>query len=239
MTSSNVMVAALAAVIPTLAFGSRLEGSSIYVDEGIIGTSTPKRENFKRMINDCEKGKIDHIIVKSISRFSMNTLDCLNYVRQLRDLGVGITFEKENIDTLQAGGEVLLTILSSLAQDESRSISENSTWGIRRRFEQGKVSVNTKKFLGYDRGSDGNLVINEEQAETVWLIYEKYLNGRNYFSIARELNEAEISGWNGKVNWIASTIEKMLYNEKYKGDALLQKTFTEDFLTKKRSKNEG
>lgn len=218
---------------------SKYELAGIYADEGISGTDTKKRKEFKRMINDCEKGKIDRVIVKSISRFSRNTLDCINYIRQLKDLGIGITFEKENIDTMQASGELMLTIMSSLAQDESRSISDNCTWGIRRRFEQGRVSVNTKKFLGYDRGKDGNLVINEEQAQTVRLIYEKYLSGRNYFSIARELNEAQIPGWNGKVNWMASTIEKMLYNEKYKGDALLQKTFTENYLTKKRSKNEG
>lgn len=140
---------------------------------------------------------------------------------------------------LDAKGEVLLTILSSLAQDESRSISENSTWGIRKRFEQGKFSVNTRKFMGYDSDESGNLIVNEEQAKIVWMIYEKYLCGRNYFVIARELNEAGIPGRNGKVNWIASTIETMLHNEKYKGDALLQKTYTVDFLTKKREKNQG
>lgn len=211
----------------------------VYADEGISGTNTKKRENFKRMIADCDAGKIDRIIVKSISRFARNTLDCLNYVRRLKELGVGVTFEKENIDTLDAKGEVLLTILSSLAQDESRSISENSTWGIRKRFEQGKVSVNTTKFMGFDKDEHGNLVINKEQAKTVRLIYEKFLNGRNYFSLARELNEAGIPGWNGEVKWIASTIEKMLHNEKYKGDALLQKTYTVDFLAKKRRKNKG
>lgn len=211
----------------------------VYADEGITGTSTKKRENFKKMIADCEAGKIDRIIVKSISRFARNTLDCLNYVRRLKELGIGVTFEKENIDTLDAKGEVLLTILSSLAQDESRSISENSTWGIRKRFEQGYLHVNTTKFMGYDKDENGNLVINEEQAETVRLIYDKYLRGRNYFSIAKELNGAGIPGWNGEVKWIASTIEKMLHNEKYKGDALLQKTYTVDFLTKKRDKNNG
>lgn len=211
----------------------------VYADEGISGTNTKKRENFKRMIADCEAGKIDRIIVKSISRFARNTLDCLNYVRRLKDLGIGVTFEKENIDTLDAKGEVLLTILSSLAQDESRSISENSTWGIRKKFEQGKVSVNTTKFMGFDKDDDGNLTVNEEQAKTVRLIFEKFLHGRNYLSIAKELNDAGIPGWNGEIKWIASTIEKMLHNEKYKGDALLQKTYTVDFLTKKRLKNKG
>lgn len=215
------------------------ELAGIYADEGISGTNTKKRKNFNRMIDDCEAGKIDRIIVKSISRFARNTLDCLNYVRRLKELGIGVTFEKEAIDTLDAKGEVLLTILSSLAQDESRSISENSTWGIRKRFEQGKFSVNTRKFMGYDSDESGNLIVNEEQAKIVRMIYEKYLCGRNYFVIARELNEAGIPGWNGKVNWISSTIETMLHNEKYKGDALLQKTYTVDFLTKKREKNQG
>lgn len=215
------------------------ELAGIYADEGTSGTNTKKRKNFNRMIDDCEAGKIDRIIVKSISRFARNTLDCLNYVRRLKELGIGVTFEKEAIDTLDAKGEVLLTILSSLAQDESRSISENSTWGIRKRFEQGKFSVNTRKFMGYDSDESGNLIVNEEQAKIVRMIYEKYLCGRNYFVIARELNEAGIPGWNGKVNWIASTIETMLHNEKYKGDALLQKTYTVDFLTKKREKNQG
>ena len=215
------------------------ELAGIYADEGISGTNTKKRKNFNRMIDDCGAGKIDRIIVKSISRFARNTLDCLNYVRRLKELGIGVTFEKEAIDTLDAKGEVLLTILSSLAQDESRSISENSTWGIRKRFEQGKFSVNTRKFMGYDSDESGNLIVNEEQAKIVRMIYEKYLCGRNYFVIARELNEAGIPGWNGKVNWIASTIETMLHNEKYKGDALLQKTYTVDFLTKKREKNQG
>lgn len=215
------------------------ELAGIYADEGISGTNTKKRKNFNRMIDDCEAGKIERIIVKSISRFARNTLDCLNYVHRLKELGIGVTFEKEAIDTLDAKGEVLLTILSSLAQDESRSISENSTWGIRKRFEQGKFSVNTRKFMGYDSDESGNLIVNEEQAKIVRMIYEKYLCGRNYFVIARELNEAGIPGWNGKVNWIASTIETMLHNEKYKGDTLLQKTYTVDFLTKKREKNQG
>ena len=121
----------------------------IYADEGISGTNTKKRDDFNRMIADCRAGKIDLIITKSISRFARNTLDCLNYVRELKDLGIGIIFEKENINTPDAKGEVLLTILSSLAQDESRSISENSTWGIRRRFEQGQHKMSTKRFLGY------------------------------------------------------------------------------------------
>lgn len=213
--------------------------AGIYADEGISGTNTKKREQFNKMIEDCKAGKIDMIITKSISRFARNTLDTLNFVRSLKELGIGVIFEKENINTLDSKGEVLLTILSSLAQDESRSISENSTWGIRRRFEQGKVTVNHKKFLGYDKDEEGNLIINEKQAKIVRRIYKDYLDGKGSNRIARELEEEGIKGWNGKAKWYESTIRGILTNEKYKGDALLQKTYTVDFLTKKRVDNNG
>jgi DNA invertase Pin-like site-specific DNA recombinase len=211
----------------------------IYADEGISGTNTKKRTEFNRLIGDCRKGKIDRIIVKSISRFSRNTLDCLKYVRELKELGIGVTFEKENIDSLDAKGEVLLTILSSLAQDESRSISENATWGIRKKFERGEIRVNTTKFVGYDKGENGNLIINEEQAKIVRRIFQDFLQGETPESIARSLKEEGVPGWNGKANWYPTTIQRMLQNEKYMGDALLQKTYTVDFLTKKRSENQG
>ena len=211
----------------------------VYADEGISGTNTKKREQFNKMIRDCKSRKIDMIITKSISRFARNTLDTLNYVRELKELGVGVIFEKENINTLDSKGEVLLTILSSLAQDESRNISENSTWGIRRRFEQGKVIVNHKKFLGYDKDENGNLIINEKQAKIVRRIYKDYLDGKGPSRIAKELEEEGVLNWNGKVKWYESTIRNMLSNEKYKGDALLQKTYTVDFLTKKRVENNG
>ncbi|ACV63051.1 Recombinase [Desulfofarcimen acetoxidans DSM 771] len=215
------------------------EFAGIFADEGISGTNTKKREQFNKLIEDCKAGKIDMIITKSISRFSRNTLDCLNYVRQLKDLGIGVIFEKENINTLDGKGEVLLSILSSLAQDESRSISENSTWGIRRRFEQGKVTINHTKFLGYDKDEDGNLIINEKQAKIVRRIYTDYLNGKGPNGITRALEAEGVPNWNGKVKWYESSIRKMLSNEKYKGDALLQKTYTVDFLTKKRVVNTG
>ena len=166
---------------------SEFEMVKVYADEGISGTNTKKREQFNKMIEDCKAGKIDVIITKSISRFARNTLDCLNFVRMLKELGVEVIFEKENIRTLDSKGEVLLTILSSLAQDESRSISENSTWGIRRKYEQGKVSVNYTKFLGYEKGEDGNLAINEKQAKIVRRIYRDYLDGKGTNRIAREL----------------------------------------------------
>ena len=211
----------------------------IYADEGISGTNTKKRTEFNRLIADCRKGKVDRIIVKSISRFSRNTLDCLKYVRELKELGIGVIFEKENIDSLDAKGEVLLTILSSLAQDESRSISENATWGIRKKFERGEIRVNTTKFVGYDKGENGNLVINEEQAKIVRRIFRDFLQGETPESIARSLKEEGVPGWNGKANWYPTTVQRMLQNEKYMGDALLQKTYTVDFLTKKRSENQG
>ena len=177
--------------------------------------------------------------MKFISRFSRNTLDCLKYVRELKELGFGVTFEKENIDSLDAKGEVLLTILSSLAQDESRSISENATWGIRKKFERGEIRVNTTKFVGYDKWEDGNLVINPQQAKIVRQIFRDFLQGETPESIARSLKEEGVPGWNGKANWYPTTIQRMLQNEKYMGDALLQKTYTVDFLTKKRSENQG
>ena len=218
---------------------SEYEFAGIYADEGLSGTSTKKREQFNKMIEDCKAGKIDVIITKSISRFSRNTLDCLNFVRMLKELGIGVIFEKENIFTLDSKGEVLLSILSSLAQDESRSISENSTWGIRRRFEQGKLHVNHNKFLGYDKDANGSLVINAKQAKTVRRIFQEFLDGKSANGIAKELEHDGIPNWNGKPKWYDGSIKKMLSNEKYKGEALLQKTYTVDFLTKKRAENTG
>ena len=211
----------------------------IYADEGISATNTKKRDAFNRLIQDCRDGKVDRILVKSISRFARNTLDCIKYVRELKELGIGVTFEKENIDSLDSKGEVLLTILSSLAQDESRSISENSTWGIRKKFERGVVQVNTTNFMGYDKDEKGNLIINHEQANVVRYIFDRFLEGYSPEFISKELREQEIPGCTGKAKWCPSAIWKMLQNEKYKGDALLQKTYTVDFLTKKRSENQG
>ena len=211
----------------------------IYADEGISGTNTKKRDDFNRMIADCRAGKMDLIITKSISRFARNTLDCLNYVRELKDLGIGIIFEKENINTLDAKGEVLLTILSSLAQDESRSISENSTWGIRRRFEQGQHKMSTKRFLGYDSDEEGNLIVNRPQAKIVIRLYEEYLSGKTVDYIARIFKAERIKNWDGKYNWQPSTLDSMLRNEKYMGDTILQKSYTADFLSKRRVMNDG
>ncbi|WP_378954242.1 recombinase family protein [Pelosinus sp. sgz500959] len=206
------------------------EFAGVFADGGISGTSTKKRDQFNMMIANCKAGKIDMIITKSISRFARNTLDCLTFARLLKDLGIGVIFEKENINSLDSKGEVLLSILSSLAQDESRSISENSTWGIRRRFEQGKLHINHTKFLGYDKDANGNLVINTKQAKTVRRIYREFLDGKSTNQMARDLQKEKVPKWDGTFKWYEGSIRKMLSNEKYKGDALLQKTYTVDFV---------
>ncbi len=211
----------------------------IYADEGITGTSTKNRTQFNRMIQDARNGKLDLILVKSISRFARNTLDLLKYVRELKSLGVAVFFERENINTLDTTGEVLLTILSSLAQDESRNISENSRWGILRGFQNGKVFCNTNRFLGYDKDEHGELVINEPEAEIVRRIYEEYLDGKSYQAIARGLMRDHIKTVTGGDTWWDSSITLILTNEKYYGALLQQKTVTVDFLTHKRIRNKG
>lgn len=213
--------------------------AGIYADEGISGTNMKKRDEFNKMIADCRAGKIDMIITKSISRFARNTLDCLNYVRELKELGIGIIFEKENINTLDAKGEVLLTILSSLAQDESRSISENSTWGIRRRFEKGQHKMSTRRFLDYDTDEEGKLVVNRKQAAIVKRLYFEFLSGKTVDYIKRIFEREGVVNWDGSTKWQVTTLQSMLENEKYKGDAVLQKSYTVDFLTKKRVMNQG
>lgn len=217
------------------------EFSGVYADEGISGTSIKNRDEFMRMIADCEAGKIDMIITKSISRFARNTLDCLNYVRMLKGLSnpVGVYFEKENLDTLDAKSELLLTILSSLAQDESRSISENVRWSIQKRFQQGKVHCPTTNFLGYDKDSQGNLVINEEQAKTVRRIFSEFLSGNGTTKIASDLMKDKVKTGARKTKWTGNGVYRILRNEKYCGDVLMQKRVTVDFLTHKRVPNNG
>lgn len=212
---------------------------NVYTDEGITGTSTKHREGFKQMVRDALDGKIDLIITKSVSRFARNTVDSLTTIRQLKENGTECYFEKENIWTFDGKGELLLTIMSSIAQEEARSISENCTWGQRKRFADGKVSIPFKSVLGYDRGADGNLVINQEQAKLVRRIYGMFLQGQSAYAIARILNDENISTPTGRGKWYMSTVKSILTNEKYKGDALLQKTYTEDFLTKKKKINKG
>lgn len=215
------------------------EFAGVYTDEGITGTNTKKREGFKSMVADALDGKIDLIITKSVSRFARNTVDSLTTIRKLKENSIEVYFEKENIWTFDGKGELLLTIMSSLAQEESRSISENCTWGQRKRFADGKVTVPFNRFLGYNRGPDGNLVVNHEQAKLVQRIYGMFLQGRSPFQIATALTKEGVPSPGGKDHWNASNIRSILTNEKYKGDALLQKSYTVDFLTKKKKMNEG
>lgn len=212
---------------------------TVYTDEGITGTNTKHRDGFNRMVQDALDGKIDLIVTKSVSRFARNTVDSLTTVRKLKEKGVEIYFEKENIWTLDSKGELLITIMSSLAQEESRSISENCTWGQRKRFADGKVTVPFKRFLGYDRGPDGNLVLNTDEAVTVRRIYSMFLQGMSPYGIATHLTADGIKSPGGKDKWNAGAVRSILTNEKYKGDALLQKSYTVDFLTKKKKVNEG
>ena len=215
------------------------EYAGLYTDDGISATSTARREGFNRLIADALAGKIDRILTKSVSRFARNTVDSLTTIRKLKEKGIGVTFEKENIDTLDSKGELMITIMSSLAQEESRSISENVTWGWRRRIADGKVSMAYSRFLGYDRGEDGTPVVNEKEAETVRQIYGLFLDGQTPSGIAELLTKQRIPTPGGKERWAGSTVKSILTNEKYKGDALLQKTFTVDFLTKTAKVNEG
>jgi len=218
---------------------SEWELVDIYADEGISGTNSEKRPEFQRMIRDGKAGKIDLILTKSISRFGRNTVDILRYTRELKDHEVAVNFEKENINTLEASGEIFLTIFSSLAQEESRNISENSRWGIVKGFKDGKVFCNTNRFLGYDKDQNKNLVVNEKEAEIIRRIYREYLEGKGYLAIARGLEKDGIKTGAGKTRWWDSTISGILSNEKYAGDLLQQKTVTVDFLSNKRVKNEG
>ncbi|MGX7125278.1 recombinase family protein [Lactococcus lactis] len=215
------------------------EFAGMYSDEGITATNTKKRVGFQNMVTDALAGKIDLIVTKSVSRFARNTVDSLTTVRQLKEKGVEIYFEKENIWTLDSKGELLITIMSSLAQEESRSISENVVWGQRKRFADGKVTVPFKQFLGYDMGPDRNLVVNPEQAKIVKRIYAMFLKGKSPYNIATILSKEGVPTPSGKSNWWVGTIQSILTNEKYKGDALLQKTYTVDFLTKEKKVNEG
>ena len=215
------------------------ELAGIYTDEGITGTSTKKRAGFQAMVTDALAGKIDLIVTKSVSRFARNTVDSLTTVRTLKEHGVEVYFEKENIWTFDAKGELLITIMSSLAQEEARSISENVTWGHRKRFADGKVTIPFGRFLGYDKGEDGNLIVNEHEAVTVRYIYSLFLEGLALSSIAARLTDEGHRSPGGNKNWPIGTLRSILTNEKYKGDALLQKSYTADFLTKRQIANQG
>lgn len=213
--------------------------AGVYTDEGISGLNTRHGEGFKRMLADALAGNIDLIVTKSVSRFARNTVDSLTTIRDLKSHGVEVYFEKENIWTLDGKGELLISIMSSLAQEESRSISDNVTWGQRKRFADGKVNMPYGQFLGYRKGPDGLPEINPEEAETVRFIYRLFMGGKTVNAIAKILTEAGVPTPRKKARWQDKTVESILTNEKYSGDAVLQKSFTVDFLSKKMKKNAG
>lgn len=229
----------------------------MYADEGITGTRTDIRPEFNRMIEDCRRGKIKRIICKSISRFARNTVDTLNYIRELKELGVGIFFENENVFTLDSGGEILITVMAALAEQESRSISKNVKWAYEKKFRNGEVVFNYQLFLGYTKNEDGEYVIVPEEAEIVRRIFREYLTGKTPSQIAKTLTEEGVMTPSSKPkvlkhpskrktpvsnkppHWYSSTIQNILCNEKYTGNAIVGKTFKPDVLSTKRQVNEG
>ena len=213
--------------------------AGIYADEGITGTVAKKRPGFMKMIEDCRKGKIDMIVTKSVSRFSRNNLDCLMYVRELKQLGIPIIFEKEGINTIQVSSELLLTMFGALSQAESESISMNVKLGIRQSLKNGNVRFSYKTFLGYRKGADGQPEIVPEQADIVRRIYNDFLAGATYLEIAKRLTEENVPTMGGGNRWFSERIKSILKNEKYKGDALLQKTYITDPISKRVKKNNG
>lgn len=211
----------------------------IYADEGLSGTSIRHREAFSRMIGDALDGKIDLIITKSLSRFARNTVDTLNTIRQLKEHGIEVFFERENILTMDSTGEFLITLLASFAEEESRSISENVKWGVRRGFANGKYHLPYKIFLGYQKGPDGLPAIVPEEAKIIRWIYYLFLEGNPPSTIAAILTAACIPAPGGKSKWYYSTVIDILKNEKHYGAARLQKEYISDFRTKKKVTNKG
>ena len=211
----------------------------VYGDEGISGTNADNRPGFQEMMQDCENGKLDLIITKSISRFSRNVTVTLEVARKLRDKDIGIFFEKENLNTLHYTSESLLAIFSSLAQAESESMSENIKMGREFKYKNGECCYNMGKVFGFNQDSDGIVTINEEQAVVVKHMYEGYLNGMSIGGIIKDLQERKIPSPTGKEKWSPGTVERILSSEKYKGDFLTRKTFTVDPISKKKKKNTG
>ena len=213
--------------------------AGIFADEGITGTSARKRPEFLRMIRQCKQGKIDIVLTKSISRFARNTVDCLNYVRALKELGIAVIFEKENMNTLEIDSEILITMLGAFAQSESESISANVRWGKRQAMKEGKAIINYKHLYGYRKGADGRPEIIPEQAEIVRKIYDLFLSGTPIRGILEYLNANSIPNISGESQWAKNAVNSILTNEKYCGDVLLQKTYIDDCINKKVKKNTG
>lgn len=212
----------------------------VFSDPGITGTRADMRPGFQEMIDECRKHNIDKILCKSLARFARNTVDALNYIRELKELGVGVYFESQNIDTSTPGGDVLLTILAAMAEEESRTISKNVKWAFEKKFEKGDFCLNYNRFLGYTRDADHNLIQVEEEARIVRRIFSEFLTGYSIGQIQNHLNEDKIpSPCKGKNGWTYGVIESMLRNEKYYGAALMGKTYKPDVLSKKRYKNKG
>ncbi len=211
----------------------------IFADKGITGTSVKKRDEFNKMIRLCKQGKVDMIICKSISRFSRNTVDCLKYTRMLKELGVDVYFEEQGIHSTHPGAEFYITIYGSIAQSESENISANIKWGKAQSAKEGKVSFQYKNFLGYRRGADGQPEIDPEEAMVIRLIYDQFLAGDSYGKIAELLEKEGIKSPKGKAKWSRSTIQSILTNEKYKGDAIINKTYVTDCISKKIKINNG
>lgn len=211
----------------------------IYADEGITGTSADKRADFQRLLADCRRGLIDKILVKSISRFARNTKECLEAIRELKALGIGIYFEKENINTLEADSEILITMLGAFAQAESESISANVRWGKRQAMREGKAHIQYNRLYAYEKGEDGNPKIIPEQAEVVRSIYDQYLTGASLRMIKERLEDAHIINVVGNSTWTITAIRSILTNENYCGDVLLQKTYVSDCISRKVIRNTG
>jgi DNA invertase Pin-like site-specific DNA recombinase len=211
----------------------------IYADHGVTGTNTKNRTAFNEMIEDAKEQQFDIIITKSISRFARNTLDCLTYVRMLKGLKkpVGVIFDRERISSLNSSSEMLLTIIASISEEESKTISANVCWGVTKRFSQGIPHIPTTYFLGYDEDEEGNLIINEEEAKTVRRIYKELLAGKGTVVIAKELTRDKVKTARGNTKWTSDSVLKLLRNEKYAGHALCQKSVTLDPLTHKRVRN--
>ena len=211
----------------------------IFADRGLSGTSTKKRDEFNKMIKQCRRGKIDMIITKSISRFARNTADVLKYVRMLKEIGVDIFFEEQNIHSTQPGAEFYITIYGSIAQSESENISANVIWGKNQSAKEGKVPFQYKRFLGYRRGPDGKPEIDPEQAEVVKRIYTSFLAGDSMTTIANSLTADGIPTPTGSGKWVPGTIQSIISNEKYAGNAVLNKTYVVDCISKKVRRNDG
>jgi site-specific DNA recombinase len=211
----------------------------IYADHGVTGTNTKNRTAFNEMIEDAKEQQFDIIITKSISRFARNTLDCLTYVRMLKGLKkpVGVIFDRERISSLDSSSEMLLTIIASISEEESKTISANVCWGVTKRFSQGIPHIPTTYFLGYDEDEEGNLIINEEEAKTVRRIFNELLAGKGTVVIAKELTRDKVKTARGNTKWTSDSVLKLLRNEKYAGHALCQKSVTLDPLTHKRVRN--